>query len=73
MNERQMQQLLAELIDAQTQAITVLTNAVGDVTGRAELATALQMRLKTAQAAAPHPIRDKLLTTALRALQAPPP
>ncbi len=70
MDENFMKQLFAELLDAQTQAFTVLTCAVGDVTDRADLAAALQARLRNAQAAESHSIRDKLLATALQALQA---
>jgi hypothetical protein len=69
MDEYFLKQLFAELIDAQEQAFAVFANAVGDVTDRTALAAALQRRLATAQAAASHPMRDGLLTTALRALQ----
>lgn len=69
MNEQFFKQLVAELIDANEQAIAVLASATGDVIGRPALHTALQQRLASAQAAQSHPIRDKLLTTALRALK----
>lgn len=70
MDERFMQQLFAELIDAQEQAIALLAGAVGDITDSSALAMALQKRLEAAQAATAHPIRDKLVATAVRALKA---
>ena len=63
------QQLIAELIDAQEQAFALLAGAMGDVAGRPALAAALQKRLAKAQAAQGHPIRDKLVRTALLALK----
>lgn len=71
MEEKFLKQLIAELIDAQTESIAVLASAVGDITGRPALAAALAARLAAAQAAADRPTRDKMLETALRALRAP--
>lgn len=70
MNEYQLKQLFAELIDAQEQAFAVLANATADVTDRPRFAAALASRLATARGASGHPIRDSFLTTALRAVQA---
>lgn len=70
MNEQFVKQLFAELIDAQEQSTAVLAGAIGDVIGRPALAAALKARLEAARAANDHPMRDSLLTTALRALQA---
>jgi hypothetical protein len=63
-------QLIAELLDANEQAIALLAGAVGDVVGRAALAKALDARVAKAQAAQSHPIRDGLLETAQKALRA---
>lgn len=62
-------QLIAELLDAQEQAFAVLAGAVGDVVGHAALSRALDARIATAQAAADHPTRDRLLATAALALR----
>lgn len=70
MNEEFAKQLVAELVDANEQAIAILANATADVIGRPALAEALQARLEKAQAAQRHPIRDRLLATALRAVKA---
>lgn len=69
MDERFMQQLVAELIDANEQAYATLAGAIGDVIGRPALSQALEARLAKAQAAQSHPIRDKLLETAAKALK----
>lgn len=62
---------MAELMDANEQALAILANATGDVIGRSELHDALLRRLKAAQAAQPHPTRDRLLATAVQALKVP--
>lgn len=69
MNEKFIAQIIAELTSANEQAFAVLANAVGDVIGRAELQAALAQRLKAAQSAESHPMRDKLLATAALALK----
>ena len=63
-------QLIAELLDANQAAFGVLTAAVADVVGREALQKALADRLAKAQALQSHPIRDRLLATALQALKA---
>ena len=70
MNEEFLQQVFAELVDANEQALATLAAATGDVIGRPQLAAALQARLSAAQAAQHHPMRDKLLATAMQALRA---
>jgi len=70
MNEELFRQLIAELLDANEQAFAVLAGAIGDVVGAAALSGALQVRLTRARAAQSHPIRDKLLDTAVRVLKA---
>lgn len=69
MNEEFIKQVFAELIDANEQALAILASATGDVIGRPALAQALQQRLANAQAAQPHPTRDRLLATAVQALR----
>jgi hypothetical protein len=69
MDERLMKQLMAELIDAQEQANAVICGALADALGEPFI-TALENRAASSQGAARHPIRDKLLATALRAVRA---
>lgn len=69
-NEKFIAQLIAELMDAQEQANATLALAIGDVIGHAPLAAALEQRLRTAEAAASHPIRSRLISTAVQALRA---
>jgi hypothetical protein len=66
MNEQMLGQLLGELIDAQEQALAIIAGACSDACGP-QFAEALKARLETAKAANDHPMRDKLLTTAVRA------
>lgn len=69
-NDKFAQQVIAELVDAQEQAPAALAGAVGDVIGRQALSKALEERLAKSKAAAAHPMRDRLLATAVRALRA---
>lgn len=69
MDEKFAQQLIAELLDAQEQAFAVLAGAISDSVDKQRFTAALDARLKTAQAAADHPIRDRLLETALLAVK----
>lgn len=69
MDEQFAKQLIAELIDAQEQALAVLAAAVGDVVGQPALSEALDARIASSSAAQRHPIRDRLLATAARALR----
>lgn len=68
-DERFVAQLFAELIDAHEQANATLALAIGDVIGHQPLASALGTRLARAEAAQSHPIRDRFLGTALKALE----
>jgi hypothetical protein len=70
MNEMLFKQLIAELLDAQEQALAILANATADAVGRPAFAASLEQRIANAKAAASHPTRDKLLATALRAVKA---
>lgn len=69
MNNTFIKQVLAELIDAEQQALAVLTGALADSCGPA-FAQAFLARQAAARAAAPHPMRDRLLETAAQAMQA---
>lgn len=69
MDERFLQQLFAELIDAQENALAVMASALSDSVGPA-FGEALAKRAAAAQAAKTHPMRDKLLASALRATKA---
>lgn len=68
-NDEFAKQLIAEFLDAQQQALAVLATAVGDVVGAQALSQALDNRLARSAAANVHPIRDRLLATAARALR----
>ena len=70
MEDEYAQQLVAELLAVNEQAFSILASAIGDVIGRTQLSQALEARLTTAQRAAPHPIRDDLLRSALKSLKA---
>lgn len=70
MDEKFLQQLMAELVSAEEQAFTVFALAVSEAVGRAPMAAALEKHLANAQAVQRHPMRDRLLTTALQTLKA---
>ncbi|GAB1389869.1 MAG: hypothetical protein AMXMBFR78_11390 [Rubrivivax sp.] len=68
-DEKFIAQAFAELMSAQEQAFTVLALAVAECVGRPQKAAALERHAANAQAVMSHPMRDKLLATALQTLK----
>ena len=70
MNLKELEHVVADLLEANEQAFAVLAGSIADVVGREKFCVALDARFARAQAAAPNAARDMLLATALQMLRA---